>query len=126
MPNKFREKYIKNQREGTFQNHRRRAGVGPPVTEAATRRDLWGGRLGDWWPPWCSPLAPIYSPVAKTLIPDPFSPEAIPITAAIADNLRGTRIPVPAPCRDGEVPPGFISITVASLLHEAGVVPPRG
>src|SRR3954470_4609706 len=63
-----------------------------------------GGRLGNWDLPWLPPLALIYSPVAKTLIPEPFSLEAIPTSAAIANKLRGTRIPVPAPCRDGEVP----------------------
>ena len=64
-----------------------------------------GGRLDPWWTPWCPTLAPIYSPVAETLIPDPFSPEAIPISAAIAIKFRGGRIPVLAPYRDKEVPP---------------------
>ena len=60
------------------------------------------GRLG---PPLVPPFGPIFTPVEETLIPEPFSPEAIPISAAIANKFRGTRIPVPAPCRDGEVPP---------------------
>src|SRR4051812_42027525 len=52
-----------------------------------------------------APFGPIFTPAEETLIPEPFSPEAIPISAAIAIKFQGDRIPVPAPCRDGEVPP---------------------
>ena len=78
------------------------------------------GRLG---PPLVPPFGPIFTPAEETLVPEPFSLEAIPISAAIAFKFRGDLIPVSAPCRDGEVPPD--SIDVASLLHEVGVVPPR-
>src|ERR1044071_9100210 len=66
--------------------------------------------------PWCPTLAPIYSPVAKTLIPDPFCPEAIPISAAIAINFRGDKIPFPAPSRDREVPPDSSPSPLLSIL----------
>src|ERR1041385_7115053 len=100
--------YIKNQRSGSFHQ----AKGGPQGSQGAARRVPGAAQLlaappallGGSHTPWCPTLAPIYSPVAKILIPDPFSPEAIPISAAIADKLRGTRIPVPAPCRDWEVP----------------------
>ena len=64
-----------------------------------------GGRLGGGHPLWCPTLAPIFTPMEETLIPEPFYPEAILISAAIANKFRRTRIPVSAPCRDGEVPP---------------------
>ena len=45
------------------------------------------------------------TPAEETLITDPFFPEASPISAPIENKFRGDRIPVPAPCRAGEVPP---------------------
>src|ERR1041385_1148814 len=85
-------------------------------------------RAPSWLPcaPLVPPFVPIFTPAEETLIQDPFSPEEIPISAAIAIKFRGDRIPVSAPCRDGEVPSGIISIAVSSSLHDAGVVPPRG
>jgi hypothetical protein len=64
-------------------------------------------------------------------------------SAAAADEFWGTKVSVPAPCRDGEVPPEpspsvsitvsavsidltAISITVAASDDEEGVVLPRG
>src|ERR1041385_6031719 len=87
---------------------RRRARGPPPGAQAPWWRGQGPTRAG-WLPRHPghrlgSPMVPIYSPVTETLIPEPFSPEAILISAAIADKLRGTIIPVPAPCRDGEVP----------------------
>src|SRR4051812_20499788 len=55
--------------------------------------------------PLVPPFGPIFTPAEETLILEPFFPEAIPISAAISIKFRGTRILVPAPCRDGEVPP---------------------
>ena len=72
------------------------------------------------------PFGPIFTPVEETLIPQLLFPEAIPISAAIANKLRGTRIPVPAPCRDGEVPPDLSPSTLLPPHDDAGVVPPRG
>ena len=86
---------------------RRWARGGSPGLHATWWRGLplaaQGGRLGGADPLWCPILAPIFTHVEKTLIPEPFSPEAIPISAAIANKFRGTRIPVSAPFRDGEV-----------------------
>jgi hypothetical protein len=52
------------------------------------------------------------------------------------DEFRGTEVSVPAPCRDGEVPPepspsvsiavSAISINLAVSYDEEGVVLPRG
>jgi hypothetical protein len=64
-------------------------------------------------------------------------------SSAVADEFRGTEVSVPAPCRDGEVPPEpspsvsiafsavsidliAISIVVAASDDEEGVVLPRG
>jgi hypothetical protein len=63
--------------------------------------------------------------------------------AAVEDKFRGTEVSVPAPCRDGEVPPEpspsvsitvstvsidltAISIAVVASDNEEGVVLPRG
>jgi hypothetical protein len=65
------------------------------------------------------------------------------ISATAADKFRGTEVSVPAPCRDGEVPPEpspsvsiaasvvsidltAISINLAVSYDEEGVVHPRG
>jgi hypothetical protein len=61
-------------------------------------------------------------------------------SAAVADEFRGTKVSVPAPCRDGKVPPepspsvsiavsidlAAISINLAISYDEEGVVHPRG
>jgi hypothetical protein len=64
-------------------------------------------------------------------------------SAAATDEFRGTEVSVPAPCRDGEVPPEpspsvsitvsavsidltAISINLAVSYDEEGVVHPRG
>src|SRR3954471_18324516 len=106
---KIPENYIKNQRSRSFPTPE----VGPEGGHQGSRRPggaapLLAAPVGAPGPP-RNPLMPPFGiylrPVAETLIPDPFSPDAIPISATIAIKLRGTRIPVPAPCRDGEVPP---------------------
>jgi hypothetical protein len=72
-----------------------------------------------------------------------FFPEQFHSSAAATNEFRGTEVSVPAPCRDGEVPPEpspsvsiivsavsidltAISITVAASDDEEGVVLPRG
>ena len=72
------------------------------------------------------PLALIYSPVEETLNPEPFSPEAIPISAVIANKLRGAKIPALAPCRNVEVPPDSSPLMLLPPHDDARVVPPRG
>jgi hypothetical protein len=64
-------------------------------------------------------------------------------STAATDEFRGTKVSVPAPCRDGQVPPEpspsvsiavttvcidltAISIAVAASDDEEGVVLPRG
>jgi hypothetical protein len=64
-------------------------------------------------------------------------------SAAATDEFRGTEVSIPAPCRDGEVPPKpspsvsitvsavfidltAISIAIAVSYDEEGVVLPRG
>jgi hypothetical protein len=79
----------------------------------------------------------------KTLNQSAFLPEKFYSASAIKDQFRGTEVSVPAPYRDGEVPPGAISIDsidstaisidftsisidVAVSHDEEGVVLPRG
>src|SRR4051812_12071582 len=53
-----------------------------------------------WAPSWMpcgppgAPLGPIFTPTEETLIPDPFSHEAIPISTSIAIKFRGDKIPM--------------------------------
>jgi hypothetical protein len=62
---------------------------------------------------WCGPLVhPLTSPFclynpsdAKTLNQSVFSQIKFRSTAAIKDQFWGTEVSVPAPCRDGELPP---------------------
>jgi hypothetical protein len=79
----------------------------------------------------------------KTLKQSAFFPEQFRSAAAVKDKFRGTEVSVPAPCRDGEVPPEpspsvsiavsavsidltAISIAVAASDDEEGVVLPWG
>jgi hypothetical protein len=76
----------------------------------------------------------------KTLNQSAFSQIKFRSAATIEDQFRGTEVSVPAPCQDGEVPPGAISIDstdisidftaisidVAVSHDEEGVVLPRG
>jgi hypothetical protein len=72
-----------------------------------------------------------------------FFPEQFRSTAAVEDKFWGTEVSVPAPCRDGELPPEpspsvsiavsvvsidltAISINLAISYDEEGVVLPRG
>jgi hypothetical protein len=72
-----------------------------------------------------------------------FFPEQFRSTAAVKDKFQGTEVSVPAPCRDGEVPPEpspsvsiaisaisidltAISVNLAISYEEEGVVLPRG
>jgi hypothetical protein len=72
-----------------------------------------------------------------------FFPEQFRSAATIKDKFRGIEVFVPAPCRDGEVPPELspsvsiavsavsidltaISIAFAASDDEEGVVLPRG
>jgi hypothetical protein len=61
-----------------------------------------------------------------------FFPEKFCNTAALEDQFWGTEVSVSVPCRDGELPPGAISIdstaisiAVAIFHDEEGVVLPR-
>ena len=99
------------------------AGGDPQGLQAPCGRAPLGRAGGAPGPPEAPPMPPfgIYlKRVEETLIPEPFSPDAIPISAAISIKLRGTRIPAPAPCRDGEVPPDSSPSTLLppSMMRE--------
>jgi hypothetical protein len=67
------------------------------------------GRATRWCgPPWCPLTSPLrlYNPSdAKTLNQSVFFSGKFRSAAAIEDQFRGTEVSIPAPCRDGEVPP---------------------
>jgi hypothetical protein len=79
----------------------------------------------------------------KTLKQSAKFPEEFRSSATTTDEFRGTEVSVPAPCRDGKVPPEpspsvsiaisavsidltAISIAVATSYDEEGVFLPRG
>ena len=103
---------------------------GPPVIQA-TRGRAQGppappGRLGDWPHLWCPTLHIFIHRYAKTMNIQLLFLEGFPISAAIASKLRGTRSSCSGTLSGRGSAPRFISIDVASSLHDAGVVPPRG
>ena len=69
------------------------------------------GRVG---PPLVPPFGPIFTPMEETLIPQLLFPEVIPISAAIANKLWGTRISCSGTLSGWGSAPGFTSIDVAS------------
>jgi hypothetical protein len=93
-----------------------------PARDGVQRGDGWGpgGRHTIGWrgPPsgratrWCGPLVhPLTSPFrlynpsdAKTLNQSAFSQIKFCSATAIADEVWGTEVSVPAPCRDGDLP----------------------
>jgi hypothetical protein len=93
------------------------------------RAGLWCGPLGH---PSTSPFRLYIAFDAKTLKESVSIHEKFCSTATIKDEFWGTEIYVPAPCRDGELPPEAISIdstaifiAVADSHDEEGVVLPR-
>jgi hypothetical protein len=97
-------------------------------------------------PPWSPPddaPSPISSLPRKTLKKSANFQKEFRSSAAATNEFRGTEVSVPAPCRDGEVPPEpsssvsiavstvsvdftAISINLAVSYDEEGVVLPRG
>ena len=60
MPKKFRQNYIKHQRDGTLQNHQERKGGPPPDNQEGWWRGPTLGRAGH--PPGCS-VGPLDAPL---------------------------------------------------------------
>ena len=112
---------------------RRRAPEGPHHVQA--RPTLWP-RLDLVWGPRCPPGVappPIYSLPPENPKERSLHPRKVPQPPSSSTLVRGTEISVPAPCRDGELPPEAISIdstaifiAVADSHDEEGVVLPRG
>ena len=99
-----------------------RGGLGPhtigPRGPAPGRAGLWGGH------PVAPPAPPLrlYKPFRpKNSIPIDETPERLQGRRRHRETpIRGTEVSVPAPCRDGEVPPEAISIdaTASIMLRE--------
>src|SRR3954468_3718486 len=127
---KLRKNYIKNQRPGSFRNHQGRKG-GPP---RGSQEGAWRGpALGRaTCPPDCL-VAPLGTPFGPYFYPREGNPDSRTLFPRSNFDLRRHLHQVSGDQNScsGTLPgrgsaPGFISIAVASLLHEAGVVPPRG
>jgi hypothetical protein len=130
----------------TKDEDRKRAGGGPegrltrgwrtPLLAAP------GGGEDPWWP-FDAASPPIKSLRTKTVDQSAFFPEQFRSAATVEEKFWGTEVSVPAPCRDGEVPPEpspsvsitvtavsidltAISIAVAASDDDEGVVLPRG
>ena len=74
----------------------------PGAAHPLARLDLvWG----PWWPPGVAP-PPIYSLPPKNPKGRSLHPRKVPQPPSSSTLVRGTEISVPAPCRDGELPPG--------------------
>src|SRR3954464_14888660 len=127
---KIAENYIKNQRPGSFRNHQGRKGGPPPGSHEGAWRGPALGRAT--CPPDChvaslgAPFGPYFyprggNPYSRTLFPRSNSDLRRHLHQVSGDqnSCAGT-------LTGRGSAPGFISIAVASLLHEAGVVPPRG
>src|ERR1043165_1123477 len=130
VPNKSRKNYIKNQRSGSFRNNQDTVGGPPPASQEGAWRGPALGRAT--CPPECH-VAPLGAPFGPYFYPRGGNPDSRPLFARSNSDLRRHRKQVSGgqnsysgtPPGRGSAP-GFISIDVASLLHEAGVVPPRG
>src|ERR1041385_2949314 len=130
VPNKSRKKYIKNQRSGSFRNNQDIAGGPPPGAQEGAWRGPTLGRAT--CPPGC-PVAPLGAPVGPYLYSRCKNPYSGPLFSRSNSDLRRHHRQASGDqnsCADtlpgrGSAS-GFISINVASSLHEAGVVLPRG
>src|SRR4051812_23456903 len=105
MPNKFWEKYIKNQHFVSFRNHQVGARGDPPGPQAPWWRVPTLGRAegasGLPGGPWLPPFAYIY-PSGQNR----FSRSLLCSAAAAVSRSGLTADPVPAPCRREDLPPG--------------------
>src|SRR3954471_5623754 len=127
---KFQKNYIKNQRTGSFRNHQGRKGGPPPGSQEGAWR---GPALGRATCPSDCLVAPLGAPFGTYFYPRGGNPDSRTLFPKSNSDLRrhlhqasgeqnscaGT-----LPGRGSAL--GFISIIVVSLLHEEGVVPPRG
>jgi hypothetical protein len=104
----------------TKDGDRTRAGGGPEGSHTLGWRPLacaalWCGGPG---PPLTPPLRLYKAIRLKTLKQSSFFQKEFRSSAATTDEFRGTEVPIPAPCRDAEVPPEpypSISITVTAF-----------
>src|SRR3954465_2583421 len=108
MPEKFREKYRKNQRTGSFGKSLSGARGEPGVAQAATRRgptpDRARGAPGALVHLWLPP-SPIYSPSRETSEKEnPFSRSLLSSAVAALPRSGAPEDLFPAPCRREEPP----------------------
>src|ERR1043165_3854666 len=106
----FREKYIKNQHDGTFRNNQERAGGPPPGDQEGPWHGPTLGRAKR--PPGClvgpldAPFAYIYHSGWKPLRRIPFSRTPLCIAAAAISRSGLPGEAALAPCRKEKPPPG--------------------
>ena len=131
-----------------WKNHRNSKRLEDLGSQKESRRSVTGwphppqarGRPGRAWAWWAHLVHRLASPLrlfnpsdAKTLSTRSEIHEKFCSAATIEDKIRGTEVSVLALCRDGELPPGTISIdstaifiAVADSYDEEGVVLPWG
>ena len=116
IPEKLQRKYSRNRQRKLFYEvlHKktpeaRRGHLGEAWWAHTTPRHGYPlgtpGRGVDHLVPPAPPFRLYIAPDAKTLGPSPKPPEKFRHRRHIETKFRGTEVSVPAPCRDGEVPP---------------------
>jgi hypothetical protein len=141
--NKFRNSYFTR----TKDEDQTGVGEGPEAGHTTGGRDPALGRAHPLWghpgPLLTTPLRLWEASQRKTLKESAKFLEEFRSSATVEDKFQGTEVSVPAPCRDGKVPPGpspsvsiavstvsidltAISIAVAASDDEEGVVLSRG
>ena len=116
MPEKFQEKYIKNQRRRTFQKSQSGARGPPPGAQAPCGRGLGGGRARG--PP--GPLvAPLAAPLRLFILRDGILPKTEPFFVISplfhrrsASKIGSIRRPLPGTLPEGGITSGSFSTTM--------------
>ena len=112
----FREKYIQNQRDGTFRNHQEREGGPPPGSQEGWWRGPTLGRAGH--PPGC-PVGPLDAPLRLYLPLGVETPKQEPFFVKPSLFRRRRRFKIGAAWRsctgtlpEGGTPSGRLSIAM--------------
>src|ERR1041385_5437925 len=106
MPEKFREKYRKNQHTGSFQKSPGGARGGPRGGQAATRRGPTPG------PPLAAPFRLFIPRHGKTPKEDPYSAKSPLFRRRRVSKIGSTKRPLPGTLPEGGLPSGSLLSTM--------------
>src|SRR3954465_4262473 len=116
MPEKFREKYRKNQRTGSFQKSPGGARGGPRGGQAATWRGPTPGRargrLGPLAHLWLPPFAYLSPVTGKPQKENPIPRTLLCSAAAVLTKIGSTRRPLPGTLPEGGLTSGSLLSTL--------------